>query len=79
MERFKALTAGVGLCTALAMPGTSHANSIIFTNFGLGYAYNTAVGNIVGNDFIGDNLARRRVHAHVGRDADCVVSCAQLF
>jgi hypothetical protein len=39
------------------MPATSHADSIIFTNFGPGFAYNTTVGNIVGNDGVGDNLA----------------------
>jgi hypothetical protein len=56
MERFKALTAGVGLCIGLAMHGTSQAD-VVFTNFGPGYAYNTTAGNFVGNDFVGDNLA----------------------
>jgi hypothetical protein len=40
------------------MPGTSHADIVVFTNFGPGHAYNTAFGNIVGNDFIGDNLGQ---------------------
>jgi len=30
---------------------------VIFTNFGPGFSYNTSLGNIVGNDLVGDNLA----------------------
>jgi hypothetical protein len=39
------------------VPTVSHA-SIVFTNFGASFAYNTTGGNIVGNDLAGDQLAQ---------------------
>jgi hypothetical protein len=41
---------------AIAMPVVSHAD-IMFSNFGAGYTYNTAVGNVVGNGFDGNDYA----------------------
>jgi hypothetical protein len=53
-----AMLRGVVILGLLAVPvATARADSIIFTNFGPGFSYNTSLGNIVGNDFVGDNLA----------------------
>ena len=55
LVRRSALVAHAGLILLL-LPAVSSAD-IIFTNFGPGQTYNLSVGNIAGNDFVGDNLA----------------------
>ena len=60
----------------------------IFTNFGPGQTYNQAVGNIAGNDFVGDNLAEGDTFTptasaqfgSIGIALSCeIASCPDLF
>ncbi len=67
---------------AAALAGGASAD-VIFTNFGAGMSYNTGLGNPVGNDFAGDNVAEAdsfipTTNARVQSLAlalSCVVSC----
>ena len=48
------VSANLGVWTLLlAAPPAARAASILFSNFGPGLTYNTALGNPVGNDFVG--------------------------
>jgi hypothetical protein len=44
------------LALLIGAPAVSRA-SLVFSNFGAGFSYNTSVGNEIGNDGVGDNLA----------------------
>lgn len=58
-RRLAILLTGLGMgALVLATPGAAWASSILYTNFGSGLSYNTALANTVGNDFIGDNLGQ---------------------
>ena len=49
-HRSRILTS-VGILTLLfAVPAVSRADSVLFTNFGAGFSYNTGIGNVVGFD-----------------------------
>jgi hypothetical protein len=50
------MSLGVG-ALAFAAPAVSRADVLLFSNFAAGFSYNTGLANIVGNDFVGDNLA----------------------
>jgi hypothetical protein len=53
-----ALTVMLTLTILFTVPTVSRADGILFTNFGAGNSYNTAVGNTVGNAFDGNNHAQ---------------------
>jgi hypothetical protein len=53
-----ALTVMLALAILFTVPTVSRADGILFTNFGAGNSYNTAVGNIVGNAFDGNSHAQ---------------------
>jgi hypothetical protein len=58
MTRQLTALAAVGICILFLLPAVSTASIItVFTNFGAGQSYNTAGGNPVGNDFVGDDAA----------------------
>lgn len=47
-----------GLTVLLAASGVARADTVLYTNFGAGFAYNTSAGNDVGNAFDGNNYAQ---------------------
>jgi len=53
-----AVTVMLALTILFTVPTISRADDIVFTNFGAGKSYNTAVGNTVGNAFDGNNYAQ---------------------
>lgn len=76
----------LGFCITLLLPGVALA-SVIYSNFGVGQSYNTAVGNFVGNDLVGDNLAEGDTFTPTSTATfgsldialSCVVSCPDPF
>ena len=46
------------ICVSLVVVPAALPGATVFSNFGAGSSYNTALGNPIGNDFNGDNLAQ---------------------
>jgi PEP-CTERM motif len=58
-RRLTVLSTSLGVwALVLAAPSAAQASTILFTNYGGGFSYNTTDGNPLGNDFVGDNVAQ---------------------
>jgi hypothetical protein len=76
----------VGFCVSLLLPAVSTAN-IVYSDFGPGQSYDITVGNFVGNDFVGDNLAEGDTFTPTATTTfgsldialSCVTSCPDSF